>query len=321
MPELSSVRALMAALATSRVVFIRTCDDASATFAKILPQFFGSNAPVMEVTSAWNSVEPLLFNTTLASKRASDGLCGLYRANYVGDIVSMLTLTHVERGSSKDYLKDMLAYSESPEHKCRMQVLDARLSDEKLCAKVEAGDDGVYLPLSQNIWCLAVSDDAKNFYAPSEGYTTGAALTVSLRGKSCDATNDGALASSGLCASDFARLTRDITDRHFLPEEQWKKFDRVESFLQKRAGIRFDNRLMCRLETFSSAYLAMNDDANQILDAMLEAFFLPMISRLDPGLLDSIEGGAGIRETVALSFGADNVPSCMQMLQELGFEA
>ena len=85
--------------------------------------------------------------------------------------------------------------------------------------------------------------------------------------------------------------------------------------------MRFDNRLMRRLENFSSAYLAVNNDANQILDAMLEAVFLPMIAGLDPDALGSIDGSAGICETMALSFGADNIPYCMQTLHELGFQA
>jgi hypothetical protein len=174
--------------------------------------------------------------------------------------------------------------------------------------------------MSENVWCLAVSSDATKYAIPAAGYTTGAALAVCLRGKACE-PEAAETAATGLSASAFRRLVRGVTERHFLPEEQWKKFDRIEDFLQARAGVRFDNRLMRRLENFSSAYLAVDNDANMILDAMLEAVFLPMIARLDPAVLGSVEGGAGICETMALAFGADNIPYCMQTLHELGFEA
>ena len=174
--------------------------------------------------------------------------------------------------------------------------------------------------LPENIWCLAVSSDAKSFAAPASGFGTGSALTVSLRGKACEPVEAGA-AEAGLSASELSRLVRGLPEHYFLPEEQWKKFDRVEEFLQARAGVRFDNRLMRRLENFSSAYLAVDNDANQILDAMLEAVFLPMIAELDHAALGSIDGSAGICETMALAFGADNIPCCMQALHELGFEA
>ena len=319
-PELSSARALLAAMATSRVVFVRTRDEASAAFAANLAKFFGSNAPVADVTKAWDSPDFLLFNTTYGSKKASDCLCGMYRAGYAGDAMCAVTLTNAQMGNADLYLTDMLAYAEKPERAGAMTILNEPLSKSRLSAKTEARDGGVAMTVSENIWCLAVSSDATKYAIPAAGYTTGAALAVCLRGKACDP----APAESGaaeLSASEFRRLARGVSERYFLPEEQWKKFDRIEAFLQARAGVRFDNRLMRRLENFSSAYLAVNDDPNQILDAMLEAVFLPMIARLDPAALGSIDGTAGICETMALSFGADNIPYCMQTLHELGFEA
>lgn len=319
-PEISSARALLAAMATSRVVFIRTRDEASAAFAATLSKFFGSNAPVGEVTAAWESPDDLLFHTTYGSKRASDCLCGLYRANYAGDAMCALTLTNAQQGRADLYLKDILAYAEKPERADRMPILNEPLSASKLSAKVTADECGVYMTMSENIWCLAVSSDAKKYAIPAAGYTTGSALAVCLRGKACEPVAEEG-ETAGLSASEFRRLVRGISERYFLPEEQWKKFDRIENFLQSRAGVRFDNRLMRRLENFSSAYLAVNNDANQILDAMLEAVFLPMIAGLDPDALGSIDGSAGICETMALSFGADNIPYCMQTLHELGFQA
>ena len=292
-PELSSARALLAAMATSRVVFVRTRDEASAAFAANLAKFFGSNAPVADVTKAWDSPDFLLFNTTYGSKKASDCLCGMYRAGYAGDAMCAVTLTNAQMGNADLYLTDMLAYAEKPERAGAMTILNEPLSKSRLSAKTEARDGGVAMTVSENIWCLAVSSDATKYAIPAAGYTTGAALAVCLRGKACDP----APAESGaaeLSASEFRRLARGVNERYFLPEEQWKKFDRIE---------------------------AVNDDPNQILDAMLEAVFLPMIARLDPAALGSIDGTAGICETMALSFGADNIPYCMQTLHELGFEA
>ena len=319
-PEISSVRAILAAMVTSRVVFIRTRDDASAEFASKLSKFFGSNAPVAEVTSFWDSPDALLFNTSFGSKRATDCLCGLYRAGYAGDAICTLTLTNAQKGSADLYLKDMLAYAEKPERAGEMCLLEEAPSQSKLSARVATRNDGVYMPMSENVWCLAVSSDATKYAIPEAGYTIGSALAVCLRGKACEPVAEETPAT-GLSATEFRRLVRGLTEHYFLPEEQWKKFDRIENFLQARAGVRFDNRLMRRLETFSSAYLAVDNDPNQILDAMLEAIFLPMIARLDPAALGSIDGSAGICETMALSFGADNIPYCMQTLHELGFEA
>lgn len=323
-PEESSVRALLAAMATSRVVFIRTRDEASAKFAATMAKFFGSNAPVEPVMDGWDTAESLLFTGVYDSKRASDALCGIYRASYEPDSLCAVTLTDAEQAPARVYLSDLLAYSEAPARKRELRLLEE--SRSKLPARAvsyqETADhgQGVYMDMPANIWCLVVSSDTKNFFAPATGYTTGAALTVSLRGMACEPAEE-ASEEVGLSASAFQGLVRGITEHHFLPEEQWKKFDRVENFLRDRAGVRFDNRLMRRLETFSSAYMAVDNDANQILDAMLEAVFLPLIADLDPADLQSVDGSAGICETMALAFGADNIPYSMQALHELGFEA
>ena len=321
-PELSSARALLAAMSTSRVVFVRACDEASEAFAATLAQFFGSNAPVADVTDAWGSSKSLLFTGSYNSKKASDCLCGMYRATYENDSFCTLTLTNAEKASPKNYLADILRYAESPKRTHAIQLLDEPAENLPAHATLtEGADGGVYMNLPANVWCLVMASDGKQFCAPEEGFVTGAALTVSLRGKACEPVVAEDADTAGLSAEGFRRLTRGITEHNFLPEEQWKKFDRIEKFLQDRAGLRFDNRLMRRLEKFSSTYLAVDNNANQILDAMLEAVFLPWVAQLDPSVLGPVEDGAGICETMALAFGADNIPYCMQALHELGFEA
>lgn len=324
-PELSSVRSLLAAMATSRVVFIRTCDEASEAFAETLSKFFGANATVVSVRESWRSPKSLLFTGTHDDRTASDALCAMYRSGYDSDSFCTLTLTHAEQAPAKDYLPDMLAYAERPERAPEIRLMEDPAENlpahTVFCQETANRQSGVYMTVSPNVWCLVVSSDRKSFWAPSAGYATGAALTVSLRGKACEPVSGGDGADLALSAEGFRRMLRGITNVCFLPEEQWKKFDRIENFLHDRAGVRFDNRLMRRLETFSSAYMAVDQDANQILDAMLEAVFLPLIAELDPAALQSIDGSAGICETMALAFGADNIPYCMQALHELGYEA
>ena len=323
-PELSSARALLAAMAASRVIFLQTSNDAEAAFAKTLARFFGSNAPVVEVKEDWRSPGSLLFDGCGSSKRASECLCGMYRAAYHKDSFCVLTLTDAEQAEVTDYLTDLFAYAENPKHAYKLPLVDetsASLPNRAVfCPETDKQAAGVYMDMPTNVWCLVVSPESANLRVPETGYMTGAAMSVKLRGKACEPTAEENT-FQGLSAATFRRQVRGITERCFLPEEQWKKFDRIENFLHERTGIRFDNRLMRRLEKFSSAFMAVDNDANQILDAMLEAVFLPLITEMDPAKLQSIDGSADICETMALAFGADNIPFCMHALRELGYEA
>lgn len=324
-PEEASVRALMAAMSASRVVFVRPLGEAAEAFSATLAKFFGTNSPVADVTDTWGNAGSVLFDGFCDSKRASDSLCAVYQAAYAKDAFCTLTFTNAQQGSVKNYLTDMLAYSESPNHTHSLRLSDESVANlparARFVSETETEDGGVYVSMPANVWCLAVSSDANGFCAPAVSCRTGAALTVSLRGKACEPAADQSVSEEGISVAAFDRLTRGITERQFLPEEQWKKFDRVENYLYNRAGIRFDNRMMRCLENFSSAYLTVADDVNVILDAMLEAVLLPWIAELDANLLQPDDGSVGIREAMALAFGADNIPHSMQALHELGCDA
>jgi hypothetical protein len=312
-------------MSASRVVFVRPLGEAAEAFSATLAKFFGTNAPVADVSETWGSAGSVLFDGFYDSKRASDSLCAVYQAAYAKDAFCTLTFTNAQQGSVKNYLTDMLAYSESPNHTHNLRLSDESVTNlparARFVSETETEDGGVYVSMPANVWCLAVSSDANGFCAPAAACRTGAALTVSLRGKACEPAADRSVPEEGISVAAFERLTRGITERQLLPEEQWKKFDRIENYLYSRVGVRFDNRLMRRLEIFSSAYLTVADDVNRILDAMLEAVLLPWIAEMDGALLKPVDGSVGICEAVALAFGADNIPHSMQALHELGYDA
>jgi hypothetical protein len=309
-------------MSASRVVFIRPVGEAAESFATTLAKFFGANAPVSDVTCTWESAGSVLFDS---AKRVSDSLCAVYHATYAKDAFCTLTFTNAQQGAVSDYLHDLLAYSESSNHTYTLRLTDEAVAKLPARAKFVPGSEseeaGVYMSMPANVWCLAICSETSGFCVPESACKTGAALTVSLRGKACEPAADQSVSEEGISVAAFDRLTRGITERQLLPEEQWKKFDRVENYLHNRTGIRFDNRMMRRLESFSSAYLTVADDVNVILDAMLEAVLLPWIAEMDAALLQPVDGGVGIREAIALAFGADNIPHSMQALHELGFDA
>lgn len=321
-PEAASAKELLAAMATGRIVYLHAADEASRSFAVALARFFGSNATAGTVTDAWTSSQSLLCNDEHNVWTDSECLRGMYYARKAPNSFCTLTLSNGSAADAGVYLSDLLDYAESPNRPHSLYVMEEAQQDlpegteYRPAAGKRAG--GVYMDLPANVWCLVVSSEDATVYGNTAGAETGVALTVTLRGTACEPA-PVAEDSEELSVAGFGRMLHGLMEEHFLPEEQWKKFDRVEEFLALRTGARFDNCMMRRMETFSSAYLAMEGDLNCVLDAMLEVVFLPLVAAADASLLRPDESGVGIYETVALAFGADTVPGCMRALQAMGF--
>ena len=323
-PESASAQSLLAAMATSRIVYVRAADEASREFASVLARFFGSNATAGTVTDEWSSPQSLLCVDENHVWMDSECLRGMYYARKAPNSFCTLTLENGNAADAEAYLADLLPYAETPARThslCLVQEAQQDLPEgtEYRAAKGNR-PGGVYMDLPANVWCLVLSSEETGVYGNTAGTETGSALTVTLRGTACEPA-EGETVSDELSVAGFSRMLHGIMEEHFLPEEQWKKFDRVENFLSLRTGASFGNCMMRRMETFSSAYMAMEEDLNRVLDAMLEVVFLPLIAASDAALLRADESGMGIYEIVAQAFGPDTVPNSMRVLRAMGFEA
>ncbi len=302
-----SIYSLISSLSLSRLIFVNGSKEEAEAACDVFSAFFGNPYPKTKLVSSADAEE-----TT-----DPDYVCGIYDALYCKDAVYPIALTDV---SSDTLPTELTEYAASPESQ-RSLSISAETSEEspKQGELAETNEEKFHLSMSENLWFFlsAASDDAVISFSSDQKAVS--ALTVTAGGKKCPKQEGAPKTAEHFSREMLRRMTSKTYATHFLSEEQWKKMDKLEEFLNERLSIRFSNPLIRRMERYSSIYLACGGEINDAMDAMLVAMVLPIIANAAPEQLNASGSRVGIVEAMANIFGADNIPLCMRSLQNMGY--
>ena len=116
----------------------------------------------------------------------------------------------------------------------------------------------------------------------------------------------------------FSHAVEESQDDFYLNESYWKKIDKLEEFLLKKAGVRFDNRFIRQIEQAAGAIVALGGTQQEALDTMLTMRVLPLIATERDKIIDQ-EGG-DFQLFLDELIGLENIPMTKNALAELGLK-
>lgn len=284
----------LAALFASRFI-IWKCDDEVllGKYLGLLADFFGCDKYVDTVDEGYKTAEDLFYDRATGTVRNIAAAVRDASAN--GHKAVFAVLANVKPSESNAYFTDLIQYTVNP------------VKNYEIPLDVSEIADG-YLVVTPNFWTFAVaSKDGDNGELPS--FIADAAVTVIVTG----ALNDNADETQYPVPSYYqtAYLAEKAKNAYSLPEELWKRVDRLDVAIADKTGLKIKNKTWGVLERETATYLAVGGDAKDALDFAVASKLMPSAFRAYAVKGERVE----LVNTVENILGDDSVTECKRLLK------
>lgn len=316
-----SAREILSAMASSRLLIVSgTPDDTVLTAMEAAlchadGAYFGETLP-----EGWTALSDLMYrrerNGTVVP---SDILRGLAAATAAPRTVCPISL--IGMGDVHPESADALClYAASPARFGRLSLgtpQDPALTDflSSVPDVRPAADGQASMPMPANVWFWIRPAAGRILPAGLAGYTATVELNGHVSGNGTTGAPEKPLFPD---MGALRRMTESARAVCFLPEEMWKSLDSLESYLVTRAGLHLDNRLIRRVETYTSVYMSCGGQPEDAMDSALASLILPLLSIFPASDFLAAEGQMGIADCLDRLFGHDRLPRSFRTLERLG---
>lgn len=274
--ELSTIRAYLAGLATSRLIIL---EGLSGTGKSMLPRMFAeftsSKAYFTPVQATWRDKTDLLgfYSEFSRNYKVTEFLRNLYLASY-SDKVNELVLDEVNLSRIEYYFADFLSILEYPEEDWKIKIYDAELGQE-LPKNLKDG----YVSIPNNSWFIGTANtDDSTFTITDKVYDRAVIIDFSEKFTPIISSynSDPIAISSDALLNLFEEAKNN--DLYKLSKADMKKFTDVCEFTRDSLEIKFGNRIMVQIENFVPVYVALGGTKEAALDFMFASKILRKIN-------------------------------------------
>lgn len=284
----------VAALCASRYI-IWKCDDEAllGKYLGLLAEFFGCDKYVDVIDETYKTAEDLFYNETTGTTHNITAAIRDASAN--GHKAVFAVLANVKPSEANAYFTDLIQYTVNPVKNYEIPLSSGGIADG-------------YLVVTPNFWTFAVTTkDGDNGELPS--FIADAAVTVVLNGS----MNDNADETKYPAPSYYqtAYLAEKARNAYALPEELWKRVDRLDVAIEDKVGLKIKNKTWGILERLTSMYLAVGGDPKDALDFAVAGKILPSTFRAYAVKGERVE----LINTVENILGDDGVAECKRLLK------
>ena len=290
--DLSGVRALMAAIAACKLVFVDVKNkEALPNFLIALGSYF-QGADVTEVSPDWKTPADL-FWTVEGDKYVASGFVNtLYAAERTPDKNAVAILNRVHPENLRDWLGDIIRY--------------ALLPGEKHIVKL---NDSTQLQLPNNVCYLLFTEDGCGDL-PAD--LAAASVQIEL---TCSAAAPSApVEIKPVSRQAFEELVSEAREQHFLPEAIWKKTDDMTDVINAGEPFGLGNKCILQLERFTSVLLSCGADESEAFTAMFTAKIVALLKNLQMYKAD--KGDKTIFGIIEKLFGDENLTKIRKALMK-----
>lgn len=259
--ELSSTRALFAAIAASKVVLLDTKNrDLLPAFLDVLTEYFGCGG-YMAADDGWNAPENLLWQAEEDRYVTSVFANAVYAASTQPEKSCIALLSEVNAENVRSYFRDFIAYALYPteEHTLTLnEELSLRLPDNicYILIPKEGGAEDVPLELAH----AAMKIEAVISRAEETGEE------VEIKSVSC---------------GDTADLVREAREKFFLSEKIWKRIDEITEEISAKEYFFIGNKNTLQLEKLIAVLMECGADENEAFQTVFTAKLVPLLRLLN----------------------------------------
>ena len=295
--EKSSVRAMLSAMASGRMVFI-TCKNKEVypEFCDVLCEYFGISGRI-SASDEWNSQEDLLWKRGASAEEyvLSEISNAINSAGKTPERNCFIMLENVSMGNFSDYFSAFLDYANFPSEEHTI-----KFSDE------------VSLKMPQNI-CFLIMPQNDNFTEELTPQIAHAGILVDMVVSKSAPTSE--LAEEEIkVISRFAldEIISEAREKFYIKEDIWKKLDEFVEAVNATEKFSIDNKSLLQLEKYTSILMECGGDESE---ALINMFIAKIILLLKVSKAYKKEnGGKTIYGIIEKLFGDENLSAIQKAL-------
>ena len=303
--DAETVRNIFAALASSRLIVVSGMDSNSyKNLIMLLSSYFNSAAYIDRIDSTYKSPDRILFCDDAAGNRrvATNAFKAVESGRNIKHSVHFAALDNVIAANVHEYFAPYVSYAKNPLANCHVTVRNERYVESTY-----------YIP--QNLWFIM---NLANGETPDKlpDFMTEVAVSLKISYKEVKAADEPKTVKR-FTYYQMGYLTDRVISKTSVPEEVWKKIDRLEEQVRaKAASFTLGNRMWLSLEKYAYVYIACGGEVNDALDratcGKLMAAIVSALKKSESGF------DRGFVETVEAIFGDGNAYACQRFINDCG---
>lgn len=294
------IREIFASLSASRLMIVKgMSNEAFLLFMTVLCEYFDSRTYIDRVDSTYINEDHALFGTDDSYHRVKkELLLAIESARNTKHIIHFAALTDVKLSSISNYFVPFARYARNP------------LGNAMVLAMNENNMSTTYY-IPQNLWLvlnLAPTETLDNI----PDYISDIASVNSFEFSLCDPV-DTHTDIKRFKYPQLDHLNGKIKTIAEIDEDNWKKLDRLEEYVNAYATYSIGNKLWTGFEKYIAAYIACDGERLEAMDKAIAARLLPSMIAVLSGKLS--EDDQNLSDTLDTIFGEENTASCRRMIQ------
>ena len=248
--EIPSIRTLIAALSSTKMVFLNVANkDALPKFLEILNSFYG-NTGITRASHDWHTQKDLLWKASDDKYLASDFTKTVHVAANDNKRNSIAIVDNVEIDNLLEYFATFIHYANHP-----TEDFDLALNDE------------LTIQLPKNI-CYVLVPAETAYIEKLNKDLANASISVDLIISKCEPTNEE-FEIKHFSYNDLTEIVTHAKEAHFLPEKIWMKIDELVETINLSERFVIGNKNVLQLEKMTSVLIDCGGDESE---AFINAF-------------------------------------------------
>ena len=298
--EHKSARALLAGVASSRLVILRSVSsDLLPLLQQILFEFVDSKYEPLSFDNVYQYSD-LIWTLNDGRYVCSNLVNSLYRAKALKNHINLCSLENVDFTTFERKFDKLFKY------------LSSREDD----VKINLGQENEVLEfvVPKNMVFIATAD-CENYLETLPKNVAECSLSIELVLRTNEIFDPEANVGYGYMSyKHLEDLMKQAKDKHYIYEKQWKKFDDVEEQVNEMSPFAIHNKTVLCLESLAAFILSCGVEIDEFLDVALATRIAPALKSLK--CYEATNGDANLYNIITKLFGEDNVPLTKRTLQK-----
>lgn len=298
----SNARELFSAMSASRLVITTgMSNEVFSELIRVVSEYFGSPMFIDAVDYSYENDNNALYKGSGAAKQPTNLSKALSYAAKSLDKVHIAALTDVAFSNLSNYFVPFARYIRNPRN-------------ANLVSAIGEDDKKIQIKIPENVWFmlnLRMGETVKNI----PEYVSELASVIKV---DYIRTAPMMLPSNMIPFSyyQFDYLLEKVKPKFVIPEETWKKFDKLESYINGVVPYALENRVCIAVERYFAVFCASGGEANEAIDKAISARIVPSAiialsnveNKEDRALTDKLE----------MIFGEENIDTCRALIRAAG---
>ena len=297
----SKARLVLASVFASRLLIIKEDNtELKQKFMRVLAGFFGNDDFLTELGENVVRFDDVVWRLTSEGNVPTAFSRGLSASRQFPDKVNMVMLDGVKADSMERVYKEILGYIKNPNITCSLRIGNRNV-------------DNGFRQLPKNVWFMFGMK--KEDLIPSEVAKYAISLELELK-----ATEPSA-EKTKFKPVDYPQLLdclNESYENHFIEEDNWKKLDTFNEYLNDRGDFFIDNRIVREMERFAAIYLALDGDQADLIDTLLTVKLL--LIALPNEYKKRVNDDEGLVAKTESILGGDFITKSAQLLKKIKFD-